>query len=51
MLPVDPKVLEGDGKVRDAVIIYFGEDNDSLLKIMLDKETGELISAEAPRNK
>ena len=47
-MQVSPSVIEGDARLRETVMVYFGNENDSLLKMTLDKETGEFINAESP---
>jgi hypothetical protein len=46
-MPVDPKIIDGIARVREAVIIYFGDDNELLFKVTLDKKTGDFITAES----
>ena len=50
-LPVDTKVIDGACIVREAVIIYFGKNYNSRLKVFLDKKTGDLIGAELAEEK
>jgi hypothetical protein len=47
-MPIDSKLIDGSAKLTDAVVIYFGDGPDPILTVILDKETGNFVSATSP---
>jgi hypothetical protein len=43
-LGINPTMLTG-GRVTEAAVVYFGNNTDSRVEMVLNKETGGLISA------